>query len=233
MPDLSSNPRIRRVCNFSELIGTPFSEGVNALCWERTLAGDYGEVVGLLGADEGIVTLDEERLRALPVSAAGKIAVEQMLADLKLLQDHALAPLLNCIYDCVWSADVDTVPTDVLSFHVDSAPVEVDTWLCTYHGDVSEGLRNEDATRKVDIPETRATLLKELGGVDDTAFAEWLHENCFDRHYAPKPGAQPYAFGRGNLWRIATQWPGCPVPPCIHRAPLTHPGDTRRLLLIS
>jgi hypothetical protein len=29
------------------------------------------------------------------------------------------------------------------------------------------------------------------------------------------------------------EYPGSPVPPCIHRAPLTHRDDSARLLLIS
>ena len=52
-------PRLRRVQSFEELISTPFSGGVNALCWERSLPGDFGEVVERLGAGEGVVTLEE------------------------------------------------------------------------------------------------------------------------------------------------------------------------------
>ena len=59
-----------------------------------------------------------------------------------------------------------------------------------------------------------------------------MREGSFDLHYAPVDGAQPYAFGVGALWRVAVQWPGCPVPPCVHRAPRTGPGDEPRLLLI-
>jgi hypothetical protein len=135
------------------------------------------------------------------------------------------------VYDCVRGTDAGTVPTDVTSFHVDSAPVEVDTWLCTYHGACSEGLRNEDALLKVEIPEIRAALLKEYGGADDAGFAELLHEHSYDSHYAPKPGASPYPFGTFALWRIATRWPGSPVPPCIHRAPENNPGAPRLLLI--
>ena len=125
------------------------------------------------------------------------------------------------------------MPTDVFSFHADSATVEADTYLCTYHGSPSEGLRNDEAQRRVDIPATRAELLKRFGGNDDDAFREYLKENCYDLHYAPIPSARPFSFGLGNLWRIATDYPGCPVPPCIHRAPATLPGESPRLLLIS
>ena len=62
-------PRLQVVRSFHELVTMRFAGGVNALCWPRTLAGDFGEVVARLGAGEGIVTLDEERLRALPQQA--------------------------------------------------------------------------------------------------------------------------------------------------------------------
>ena len=87
------------------------------------------------------------------------------------------------------------------------------------------------AARKVDQLEIRAALLKEYGGADDSGFAEFLHEHSYDSHYAPKPGASPYPFGTFALWRIATRWPGSPVPPCIHRAPENHPGSPRLLLI--
>lgn len=224
-------PCIRVVRSFDELRTTSFAVGVNALCWERTLPGDYAEVIENLGPGEGIVPLEDDRLRALDLTPAGRLAAEAMLADQQLLRDHDLAPSLNCVYDCVRGADAGTVPTDVTSFHVDSAPVEVDTWLCTYHGACSEGLRNEDALLKVEIPEIRAALLKEYGGPDDAGFAEFLHDNSYDSHYAPKPGAMPYPFGTFALWRIATRWPGSPVPPCIHRAPANQPGSPRLLLI--
>ena len=227
------DPRIRRVRDFQELVTTPFADGVNALCWGRALPGDFGEVVGLLGDGEGIVTLDEARLRALPASAAGRVAIEVLAADLRRLREHALDPVLNCIHGYPRDEEAGPVPTDVFSFHADSAPVAAETWLCTYHGPASEGLRNEEARRRVDIPETREELLRRFGGDDDADFRDYLSENCYDLHYAPVAGARPFSFGRGHLWRIAVDWPGSAVPPCIHRAPETRPGDPPRLLLIS
>jgi len=223
--------RVRKVRSFEELRTTRFADGVNALCWERSLPGDYAEVIARLGPGDGIVALEDGRVRALGLTPAGRAAAEAMLADQRLLRDHDLAPSLNCVYDCVRGPDAGVVPTDVTSFHVDSAPVEVDTWLCTYHGACSEGLRNEDALPKVGIPEIRAALLAEYGGADDAGFAEFLHEHSYDSHYAPKAGATPYRFGRFNLWRIATRWPGSPVPPCVHRAPENRPGEPRLLLI--
>ncbi len=226
-------PRIKRVKSFHELVSTPFADGVNARCWERTLPGDFGEVVEHLGCREGIIALDDDRLLALPVSAAGRVALEILLADQRLLREHGLDPALNCINRYPRDENPGPVPTDVLSFHTDSATVETDTYLCTYHGPASEGLRNDEAQRRVDIPTTRAELLQRFGGEDNNAFREYLNENCYDLHYAPVPSARPFSFGRGNLWRIAVDYPGSPVPPCIHRAPATLPGQPPRLLLIS
>lgn len=225
--------RIRWVENFRELATMPFAGGVNALCWERTLPGDFSEVVERLGGGEGVVALDEARLRALSVSAAGRVAVDVMLEDLRQLRDHGLLPELNYIQAYPRDEEPAVVPIDVYSFHADSAPVPAETWLCTYHGPASEGLRNDEAQRRVDIPETRAELLQLFGGEDGDDFREYLKENCYDLHYAPVPQARPFSFGLGNLWRIAVDHPGSPVPPCIHRAPATQPGQSPRLLLIS
>src|SRR4051794_40886871 len=90
--------RIRLVQNFDELVATPFADGVNALCWPRTLPGDFGEIVSLLSVGVGITPLEEARLQRLPVSAAGRIAVDTLLEDQRMLQDHGLAPELNCIH---------------------------------------------------------------------------------------------------------------------------------------
>jgi hypothetical protein len=174
----SDYSRIRRVHSFHELVATRFADGVNALCWERTLAGDFGEVVARLGAGEGITALDDAQLLALPVSAAGRAAIDILLEDQRLLRDHGVAPVLNCIRGYPRDDEPAVVPTDVYSFHADSAPVEADTYLCTYHGVVSEGLRNDEAQRRVDIPATRAELLKLYGGDDDNGFREFLNDNC-------------------------------------------------------
>jgi len=144
-----------------------------------------------------------------------------------------LDPVLNCIHGYPRDEGSGPVATDVFSFHADSATEEADTWLCTYHGASSEGLQNDEAHKRVDIPATRAELLREFGGDDDEQFREYLNENCYDLHYAPATHARPFYFGLGNLWRIALDYPGAAVPPCIHRAPATLPGQPPRLLLIS
>ncbi len=227
------HPRIKTVRSFQELATTRFANGVNALCWPRVLSGDFSEIATLLKVGPGISNLNIDDISKLPATPAGRAAAQALLEDQRLLRDLDMEPSLDCVTGSVRAITEAPIPTDVYSFHVDSATVEADTWLCTYHGAPSEGLCNEEAVRRVDIPETRAELLKHFGGADDGAFIEYLSENYYDLHYAPLPGANPFSFGVGNLWRIATEHPGCSVPPCIHRAPLTLPGMPRRLLLIS
>jgi hypothetical protein len=225
--------RILRVNSFHELVTTPLDGGVNALCWQRTLPGDFGEVVACLAAGEGITTIDESQLEGLAVSAAGRVAIEVLLQDQRLLRDRGYDPVLDCVNGYLRDEDPGPVPTDVYSFHADSATAATDTFLCTYHGPASEGLRNDEAQRRVDLPEIRAELLQRYGGEANDDFLEYLKENCYDLHYAPVAQARPFGFGVGNLWRIAVAYPGSPVPPCIHRAPETLPGQPPRLLLIS
>ena len=224
-------PRVKLVHSFNELATTPFVDGVNALCWQRTLHGDFSEVVEQLGTTEGVI--DDSRLRSLSLSPAGMAAVEILLADQQLLRSLGLDPILDCIHGYPRDEPTEVVSTDVYSFHADSAPVQADTWLCSYTESASEGLRNDQAQRRVDIPQTRAQLLQQFDGEESSEFLEYLEENCYDLHYAPLPGAHPFSFGLGNLWRIAIQYPGNPVPPCIHRAPATILGRPPRLLLIS
>jgi len=229
-----AHSRVQVVNSFYELVSTPFRDGVNALCWRRSLEGDYKEVLEhLTPSAEAIATLDEATLSALPLSTAGRTAADTMLEDQRRLASLGVAPVLNCIQAYPRDEEPGPVATDVYSFHADSATVETDTYLCTYSGAASEGLSNEEAQRKMDVPEIRAELLKIFGGEDDGEFLEFLKENCYDLHYAALAGARPFSFGVGNMWRIAVDYPGSPVPPCVHRAPEILPGQPPRLLLIS
>lgn len=235
MPDQSPHhisPRIRVVHSFDELMNTRFADGVNALCWKRSLDGDFAQVAGCLSSAKGITHLTQDAINALPVGPAGRVACSIMLEDHRLLTEQGLQPTLDCINGYVQPEEPGPMRTDVCSWHVDSATCEADTYLCTYFGASSEGLLNEDAVRRVDLPETRLELLKAYGGPDDEGFIEWLNDHYFDLHYASQPDAKPYTFGVGHLWRVATLHDGCSVPPCIHRAPDPVPGQ-KRLLLIS
>jgi len=232
-PYSSPSPCVRVVGSFAELVTTPFYGAVNALCWPRTLAGDYAEIAAVVGPLDEITTLEEDDLLSLRLSPAGKIARAQLISDLRLLRDASLEPSLDLIPAYPREPEPGPVPIDVYDWHADSANTLADTFLCSYTVAASEGVANEDVVRRIDIPETRAELLKLHGGPDDSSFANWCRERCYDLHYEALSGARPFSFGFGNMWRIATQCPGSPVPPSIHRAPSTPAGQAPRLLLIS
>ena len=221
------------VDSFEALVTTPFGAGVNALCWPRELAGDFAGVVAQLDIRAASGLVGEATLRSLPLDDAGRAAVEIVLEDVRLLRAHGREPVVDCLRGYLRDDEASIVPTDVYSFHADSAPVEADTFLCSYTESSSEGLRNDEARRRVDFPEIRAALLQQFGGQDDGEFRQYLREGCYDLHYAALPLARPFSFGLGNLWRIAVEYPGSPVAPCVHRAPETIPGRPPRLLLIS
>ena len=224
-------PRRAVVGSFADLVHRPLVDGINALCWPRSLAGDFGEVARLLAPNDGVVTVDVDALRDLCLSPAGRVAADVLREDVRRLDELGRDPVLNCIATYPRDERGLAIATDVLSFHVDRAPVEVDTWLCTYWGKSSEGLDNDDARRLIDAPAIRDALFKECGG-DDADFVDFVREGNFDLHYGALEDARPFSFGVGHLWRIAVLWPGCPVPPCVHRAPAAAPGDEPRLLLI-
>lgn len=225
-------PSVRVVTSFEELLATPFRDGVNAVCWARDLQGDFDEVVEKLGTVDDVASIDDARLRSLVVSPSGRLAVATLLDDLDRLRAIGAEPTVDCVRR--YPRDHDgPVATDVHSFHVDSATAPLDTFLCSYTGASSEGLRGHEARRLVDVPAVRALLLERFGGCEGEAFTAWLGENSFDLHYEALPEARPFSFGLGNLWRIAVQYPGCPAPGCIHRAPEDSPDQPPRLLLIS
>ncbi len=225
--------RIAVVHSFADLLATPLTGDVNAVCWRRALAGDFDEVVAKLIAGAGVTSIDLACLQELRVSARGRVAVETMLEDQRLLRQAGHAPLLECVREYARDDDSDGLPTDVFSFHVDSANAETDTFLCSYTGPASEGLRNDQAVRRCDVEQHRRVLLARFGGGDGPDFDAYLAQTSQDLHYLPVPGAAPFSFGVGNLWRLAVAHPGSAVPACIHRAPEEVPGGPPRLLLIS
>lgn len=224
------SPCRRTVTTFDALIG-PFAAGENARCLSRTLDGDFDGLAAALAQraeDEGgLLVLDEAVLRSVHGVDPRVLAV--LREDRRRLEELGRNPQLNVLTHYPRDARGLPITVDVHSFHADRAPVEADTFLCTYSGASSEGLEPEDAERLVDDP-TIAAQLRALHGSAEGLEA-FLTEECFDLQYRPKPGAIPFSFGCGDLWRIAIAWPGAPVPPCVHRAPL--PDGRPRLMLIS
>ena len=226
--------RIKVAGSFEELVNFPFGPEVNAICWPRDLAGNFDELAGAFSRERTVTSLDDDRLRGVRegLSPAGRAALDVLLEDQRLLRDHGLNPSLECVPRYLRDEDA-VVPTDVYSFHADRATVKTDTYLCSYNEAATEGLQNDGAQRRIDVAATRAELLEQFQQEGGGDFEDYLRENCYDLHYAPRAGAVPFSFGIGNLWRIAVEYPGCPVPPCLHRAPETIPGKLPRLLLIS
>jgi hypothetical protein len=222
--------QIHQVNNFEALVSTSFHGTTNAICWARTLTGDFAEIVNKVVLHENIAVLSEEELRALQLSEPGQLARKILLHDLQLLTAHGAAPTLNLIKCYEQDEEHPFFPTDVYSFHVDRSPVPTDTFLCTYYGESSEILPNAQAQQKVGVPEIRAELKKLYGGPAE-GFESFLTDHFYDLHYQAIPGAQPVSLGIGNLWKLATDHPGSQVPPCVHRAPKETNGQTRLLLI--
>ncbi len=231
MIDLSNiKHHIHRVTNFQDLVSTPFHGEMNAICWTRTLSGDFSEIVQKIELNENMAELDEELLRALSLSEQGQLARTILLNDLQLLKAQGVSPILNLIRCYDRDESFPFFPTDVYSFHVDRSPVPTDTFLCTYYGESSEILPNAQAEQKVLLPEIRDALKKLYNGADE-GFESFLNEHFFDLHYQAKPKAQPFSLGLGHLWRLAVDHPESQAAPCIHRAPREKAGESRLLLI--
>lgn len=231
MTDLSpAEEQIQYVTNFQDLVATPFTGAVNAICWTRKLPGDFAEIVTKVALDGNITKVEQETLRALRLSEQGQLAREILLKDWELLEAHGASPMLNVITRYDEDDSFPFFPTDVYSFHVDQAPIPVDTFLCTYYGASSEILPNAQGLQKVLIPEIRDALKKLYDGPGE-GFEAFLSEHFFDLHYQAQPGAQPVNLGLGHLWRLATDHPQSQVLPCIHRAPREQPGQNRLLMI--
>jgi len=222
--------QINRVGNFQDLVSTPFQGGVHAICWPRTLAGDFEEILNQVAQTENIVELDEEQLLELRLSTKGQLARDILLHDLKLLKTQGASPTLNLIHHYERDDVYPFFPTDVYSFHVDRSPIPTATYLCTYYGAPSEILPNALAEQKVLVPEIREELRKLYTG-SEQGFESFLREHFFDLHYRAKPQAVPISLGVGNLWRLAVDYPNSNVLPCVHRAPLELTGQSRLLLI--
>lgn len=226
----SDNNQIEVVYTFSELINKDFQGIKNAICWNRKLDGDFGEIVSKLQLKENITEVNFEDLLCLPLSENGQIAREIIRKDLQLLTDFGASPSLNLIKRYERDEELSFISTDVYSYHVDRSPIGTDTFLCTYYGATSDILPNEQAIQKILIPEIREKL-REYYNDQEEEFETFLEENYFDLHYEPSPDAKPINLGLGHLWKLAVDHPRQQVLPCIHRAPREN-EDEYRLLLI-
>ncbi|WP_185264657.1 DUF1826 domain-containing protein [Elizabethkingia anophelis] len=225
----SDNNQVGVVSTFAELVNTDFQGNMNALCWNRSLEGDFEEIVSKLQLKENITEVSVDDLLALQLSEKGSAARDIILSDLQLLTDFGASPSLNLLKCYERDDEFDFISTDVYSWHVDRSPVGTDTFLCTYYGTTSDIIPNNQVVQKILIPEVRKKL-KELHDGPESEFEDFLKENYFDLHYQAKPNAQPVNLGLGHLWRLAVDHPDQKVLPCVHRAPVEN--NEYRLLLI-
>ena len=227
--NLSNSSKLLHVSNFQELISTPFQGTTNAISWSRELAGDFEEIVHAFHFEGTMMEIDEEDLIELELSEAGRFARETILSDFKLLSDLGASPVLNIITH--YEADEHPFfPTDVYSFHVDRSPIATDTFLCTYFGDASELIQNEDAIQKIQIPEIREKLVQTYTG-EEADFEAYLRENFFDLHYQALDDSKIIKAEISHLWRLAVDHPKSKVLPCVHRAPREESGKKRLLMI--
>jgi hypothetical protein len=226
----SSLAQIKFVDSFHKLASTLFEDENNALCWQRTLVGDFEEIVNKIDRKKNINIVTEKMLLDLTLTKEGEKARSVLLDDMKLLSDNGSAPTLNIITHYDKDEELDFISTDVYSYHVDRSPIPSDTYLCTYYGDASDILPNNQAIQKILIPEVSVKLRAMYDGPEEE-FDNFLEENFFDLHYEALPGANPINLGNGHLWRLSTDHPGQKVPPCIHRAPIETSGKPRLLMI--
>ena len=229
--DLSTfENQIRKVSSFEALVATPFKGEINAIYWERTLKGDFAEIVDKFEITENLEEIELDELCDLQLSEQGNLAREIILNDYQLLKNQGASPSLNIIEYYERDDIFPFFPTDVYSFHIDRSPIPTDTFLCTYFGAASEIVSNYEAEQKVLIPEIRAELKNIFQG-KEADFDTFLTENFFDLHYQAKTSAIPFNLGIGNLWRLAVDHPESACLPCIHRAPQERIGEKRLLLI--
>ena len=226
----SDNAQISVVSTFSELVNSSFQADMNALCWYRSLVGDFKEIVAKLELKENITEISVEDLLALQLSENGHFAREIILKDIQLLTDFGASPSLNLLKSYERDDELDFISTDVYSYHIDRSPIATDTFLCTYHGAASDILPNAQVEQKILIPEIREQL-KKLHDGPETEFETFLEDYFFDLHYQPKSNAKPVNLGSGHLWRLAVDHPTQQVLPCVHRAPTENEGEYRLLLI--
>ena len=90
-------PCTKIVNTLDELINTPFDKSTNALCWKRTLSGNFYEIPIQFGGYNEIFSLEEGDLYSLDLSKDGQAARDLLVQDLGLLRKLGLEPSLDCI----------------------------------------------------------------------------------------------------------------------------------------
>ena len=222
--------QVQVVNSFEELVNNPFQGQVNVLSWERSFGGNFKEIIRLIQNDAPMIKVEIEQLLALDLSPEGELARTRIITDMELFKSVGADPLLNLLTHYERDDENPYFSTDVYSWHVDASPIPTYTYLCTYAGATSEFLPNHLCVPKVQLPEIQQRILADYKGKPEQ-YAEYLHANFLDLHYEALPFAEPCVMNKGQVYRLAVKHPDCPVPPCIHRAPIEKPGESRLLLI--
>lgn len=119
-------------------------------------------------------------------------------------------------------------------FHFDGGNVEIGRVLIPYTAPTTEGIAPEDCIRFVDIPKFQQDLIGRYGQdkVDPAELAA-LYKQGIAEIRLPLPGAVPYSFSAGDVFRHAVQENMAGVTPHLHRAPPMPKGAKPRLLLVA
>ena len=59
---------LHTVTNFNDLVATPFSGEMNAICWNRQLTGDFLEIINKVALNGNITVISPEELLELQLS---------------------------------------------------------------------------------------------------------------------------------------------------------------------
>jgi hypothetical protein len=227
---MQTNNQVNYVYEFETLLHPPASNVHNAWCWKRQLKGNFEELVLKLQNDESIRVVTDADLIGLELTLEGQLARNEVLGDMHRLRAIGADPVLNVIRSYERDVENPIFPTDVYSFHADQSPIATYTFLCTYFGATSEIAPNAYCIKKLDVPEYRQAILKHFTGPQEK-LNDFLREQFFDLHYDIAIGAPILKMEVGDLWKLAVDHPASVVPPCIHRAPVEQPGESRLLLI--
>jgi len=230
MNNIYSSDQIQIVNSFEELISKPFQGKVNAIGWIRQSDANFKEIVDQLKLFEDITEITIEDLNALNLSSHGINARNIIIQDFNDFSNTGHSPSLNLLKKYPTDNEFDFISTDVYSFHVDRSPEPTDTILCTYYGASSDIIANENAIKKIEIPEVREKLFQLYDDISIT-FEEFLVDNYFDMHYECLSKEEIINLGNVHIWRLAVDHPYLEVRPSIHRAPRENPNELRLLLI--
>ena len=215
----------------------------NVILHRRKLRGDFNALAAHLAGNKK-VTIDRSLRREDVVKAEkelkgkAKKAAQEILADIDMLAREGYhSTKLRLIGDEGYRMDHGydlKKGSGVSLFHFDGGQPLKGRVLTAYAGATTQGIAPEDCIRFVDIPKFQQDLIGRFGQdhVDPKELAALMKRSIADIRL-PKPGAIPYAFSVGDIFRHAVRDNKAGVTPHLHRAPPMTTGAKPRLLLVA